>query len=239
MILYLISTADTSSIITAIIEQLPEKLRIFLNDSFFNTLSFQGAAAFGFNHPLVLALLAINAINIPLHHITREMESGTLELLLAHPFKRHSFIISLWVSGCLILFTIILAALIGSLSAIAIFHHLSQEIITKMMQISFNQWLLFILIMSYTMIITTFGEKGNKTGNISAVLTLIFYLLHFLSQLWESIAFIKPFNIFTYYEPQKLMFNHGNFLTDISILSSLILVCLFISLWQFGRRDIS
>ncbi|MCD4681986.1 MAG: hypothetical protein K8R86_01775, partial [Bacteroidales bacterium] len=71
LILYLVTTFDTLAIVSAILEQIPEKMRMFLNESFFNMLTFDGAAAFGFNHPLVLAVLAINAINIPVHHISR------------------------------------------------------------------------------------------------------------------------------------------------------------------------
>jgi len=239
LILYIISTFDTMSIISAILEQIPERIKVFLNDSFFNMLTFDGAAAFGFNHPLVLAVLAINAINIPVHHISRKMESGTLELLLAHPFKRHSLIISLWLSGCVILFVIIFTALIGSFSAIILFHNLSMSVFIRLIQIGLNLWLFFILVLSYTLLIATFGKMGSKAGNISAVITLIFYLLHFLSQLWSTIEFTIPFNVFTYYEPQKIMFGMGNIILDSSVLGSLIFVCLMISLWQFNRRDIS
>ncbi|MCD4665900.1 MAG: hypothetical protein K8R68_11575, partial [Bacteroidales bacterium] len=103
----------------------------------------------------------------------------------------------------------------------------------------FNLWLFFVLILSYTLLIATFGKTGSKTGNISAVITLIFYLLHFLSQLWSTIEFTIPFNVFSYYEPQKLMFGLGNIILDSAVLGSLILVCLILSLWQFNRRDIS
>jgi len=238
LILYLVTTFDTLAIVSAILDQIPEKMRIFLNESFFNMLTFDGAAAFGFNHPLVLAVLAINAINIPVHHISRELETGTLELLLAHPFKRQSLIISLWFSGCIILCAIIVAALIGSFSAIALFHQLSMGILLKMFKISFNLWMLFVLIFTYTLLIASFGKTGNKAGNISAVVTFVFYMLHFLSQLWSSIEFTKPFNIFTYYEPQNLMFKQDNIILNSVALGSLILICLLLSLWQFNRRDI-
>ena len=238
LILYLVTTFDTLAIVSAILEQIPEKMRMFLNESFFNMLTFDGAAAFGFNHPLVLAVLAINAINIPVHHISRELETGTLELLLAHPFKRQSLIISLWFSGCIILCAIIVAALIGSFSAIALFHQLSMGILLKMFQISFNLWMLFVLIFTYTLLIASFGKTGSKAGNISAVVTFVFYMLHFLSQLWSSIEFTKPFNIFTYYEPQNLMFKQDNIILNSVVLGSLILICLLLSLWQFNRRDI-
>jgi hypothetical protein len=64
------------------------------------------------------------------------------------------------------------------------------------------------------------------------------YLLSFLSQIGEALDFTRPFNIFTYYEPQALMFNKGNFILDIIVLSALIMICFGISLKQFGKRDI-
>ncbi|MEZ5195951.1 MAG: ABC transporter permease subunit [Bacteroidales bacterium] len=145
LILYLVTTIDTTSILTAILEQLPKRMQLFLNDSFFSTLTFDGAAAFGLNHPLVLALLAINAINIPIHHITHEIESGTLELLLAHPLKRSTLLTSLLRSGgALIVLLIIFAALLGSITSIIIFHHLSMDIVIQLFQICLIYCLLFV-----------------------------------------------------------------------------------------------
>jgi ABC-2 type transport system permease protein len=238
LILYLVTTFDTGAIISAILAQLPEAMRVFLQDSFFSMLNYDGAAAFGFNHPLVLALLVITAVNIPVHHITRELDSGTLELLLAHPFKRSSLIFSLWFSGGLILLVIIAAAMIGSLSSIFFFHHLTGTIFIHIVQIGINLWLFIVLIFSYTTLIAVFGKMGSKAGNFSAIITLVFYLLSFLAQIWSKLDFTRPFNIFTYYEPQALMFNKGHFGLDILVLGALIIICFGISYRQFGRRDI-
>jgi ABC-type transport system involved in multi-copper enzyme maturation permease subunit len=238
LILYLVTTFDTTSMISAVLAQLPESMRAFLQDSFFNTFTYDGAAAFGFNHPLVIALLVITAINIPVHHITREIETGTLELLLAHPFKRNSLLFSLWISGCLILALIIIAALAGSFTSIILFHHLTREIFIRLLQIGFNLWLLIMLIFSYTLLIAVFVKPGIKAGNLSAVITLVFYMVYFVAQLWDALKFLKPFNIFNYYEPQNLMFNKGNFISDIIISGSLVLLCTAISMRRFSRRDI-
>jgi ABC-2 type transport system permease protein len=238
LILYLVTTFDTGAIISAILAQLPEAMRVFLQDSFFSMLNYDGAAAFGFNHPLVLALLVITAVNIPVNHISREIDSGTLELLLAHPLKRTSLIISLWISGSMILLLIIAVAMIGSLTSILLFHHLTGTIFIHIIQIGINLWLFIVLIFSYTTLIAVFGKMGSKTGNFSAIISFVFYLLSFLSQIWDALDFTKPFNIFTYYEPQALMFNKGNFILDIIVLSALIMICFGISLKQFGKRDI-
>jgi hypothetical protein len=79
---------------------------------------------------------------------------------------------------------------------------------------------------------------GSKAGNFSAIITLMFYLLSFLAQMWSALKFTKPFNIFTYYEPQALMFDKGHFMLDILVLSALIILCFGISMKQFIKRDI-
>jgi ABC-2 type transport system permease protein len=228
LILYLVTTFDT----------LPPVMKAFLQDGFFSMLNYDGAAAFGLNHPLVLTLLVINAINIPSHHISRELESGTLELLLAHPVRRNTLLSSLWVSGSLIIMTIVVTALIGSCTSIILFHELTMKVFIHLLEICLNLWLLITLIFTYTMLIAVFGKTGSRVGNTSAGITFFFYLLFFLAEIWSALSFTKFFNIFNYYQPQKLMFGQGNFILDIFVLLSIIVLCLFISLRKFEKRDI-
>jgi len=51
-------------------------MKVFLQDSFFSMLTYDGAAAFGFNHPIVLTLLVITAINVQ-----REVGGNLAEIL--------------------------------------------------------------------------------------------------------------------------------------------------------------
>jgi ABC-2 type transport system permease protein len=238
LILFLVTTFDTKAIFSVILEQLPPAMKAFLQDSFFNMLSYDGAAAFGLNHPIVLTLLVINAINIPAHHISGELETGTLELLLAHPVKRRTLLLSLWTSGSLIILAIVTMALIGSCTSIIIFHHLTGSIFTHLLEITLNLGLLITLIFTYTLLIAVFGKSGFKAGNMSAAITFFFYLLFFLAQLWSKISLTNYFNIFYYYQPQKLMFGQGNFFRDVVILLSVIMLSLAISMRQFGKRDL-
>ncbi len=175
LILYLVNTFDTKELILAILSQLLESIRVFLNDIFFNMLNFDGAAAFGFNHPMVLVLLAVIAINIPVKHIAHEIENGSMEVLLSLPIKRERVITNLWLSGVLILFIIILTSLGGSLLAIYTFHTISSGIFIKLLMIGTNLWLFFILIMSYTLLFAAFCKRSNFSANLAAMITLIFY----------------------------------------------------------------
>jgi ABC-type transport system involved in multi-copper enzyme maturation permease subunit len=225
LILRLVTAIDHSSIIMYLIEQLPENVQAKFGN-FTSMLTVEGAAAFGLNHPLVLVILSIGAITIPSRHIAGEAETGTLELVLSFPVKRIKLLMNLWTSAAVFLFLIIFCALCSSLLSINIF------------KIGCNLWLLFVFIMSLTMVLSSFEKEGNKVGIRVAGIALVFYLLHYLSSLWNAIQFTKPFNIFTYYQPEDLMTGQRSFLLHFMVLSSLILLCLLVSIYQFNRRDI-
>jgi hypothetical protein len=92
--------------------------------------------------------------------------------------------------------------------------------------------------MSLTMVLSSFEKAGNKVGLSVAAIVLVFYLLHYLSSLWDALQFTISFNIFTYYQPEDLMTGQRSFLLHFGVLFSLILVCLSVSIYQFNRRDI-
>ena len=110
--------------------------------------------------------------------------------------------------------------------------------ILKLLQIVFNLWLLFVLIFSFTLLLASFSREGSKTGARAAAITLVFYLLHFLSGIWDTLKFTRPVNIFTYYQPAKLMFELESARVNVAVLTVLTGICLAVSLWQFKRRDI-
>jgi len=238
LILNLVRSFDTQAMMESILMQLPKNMQLFLKESFFSTLTLDGAAAFGYNHPMVIALIIVNAINIPVRHISRELESGTLELLLSHPVKRHSFMLMLWGSGIFILLLITASAFLGSVLGIYFFHELSTAIVLKVLEISLNMWLFSILVLSNTMLIASKAKGGSLPGNLSAMIAFVFYIIFLISQLWDSVAFLQPYNIFYYYEPQQIMLGRGHSGLDALVLVGLSGLCFGISVLFFKRRDI-
>lgn len=238
LILLIFTTIDYVPIIEAFMKQLPEQFRMFFAAEFFQRFSPEGAAAFGFNHPLVISVMAINAIVIPARYIAGEVETGTLELLLTYPIERRRHVVRVWLSSAIELLFIVCCGWIGSFLSIAIFHTFTEQVVFGMLKVGVCLWMLFLLISSYTLLISTYSKEGGKTGLRSAAITLIFYLVHVLSTMWEDLSFIQPFNIFNYYLPQKLMFGQSSFILNIVVLASLILIFLGLSIRQFDKRDI-
>ena len=235
----IVTTFDVEPIIQAILQQLPEQARLFMAQAFLTQLlSIQGAAAFMFNHPVVLILIAVNAMLIPSRHLAGEIESGTLELLLALPLRRGQFVLRLWASGASLLLAIIFAAWAGCFTGVALLDNLTGNFVFSMLKVGINLWLLSVVIMTYTLLLSTFAREAGKASLYAAAMTLVLYLLNFLSQFWQALAVTRPINIFTYYQPQKLALGLGHFAAHAAVLAAVIAVSLAIGLWQFQRRDI-
>ena len=118
LIFRIFTSFDYAPILEAILKQLPPQMKILFNEQFLIQLSINGAAAFGFNHPLVLFNLGILAIALPGWHIAGEAESGILELHLAYPIRREAFFTSLWLACTASLLAVILCGYLGSLIAL-------------------------------------------------------------------------------------------------------------------------
>jgi ABC-2 type transport system permease protein len=238
LIIWLMSSINYVPIMEAILNQLPPQMKIIFNQEFMNRLSIDGAAAFGFNHPIVLMVLGIVAIILPTRHIAGEIEAGTLELLLSYPVSRSRLNISLALSSATILIAIIVAGWIGSFSALIIFNHFSMEMFGQLIKIGLILWILLCLITNYSLLISVYGREAGKSGLRSAGITLIFYFLNFIATLWESLEFTQVINPFHYYQPQKLMFGEQSFILDAVVLLSATIFFFIIAYLHFSRRDI-
>lgn len=238
LIIWIFASFDYMPIIEALLNQLPQQLRILFSEQFFTYLSIKGAAAFGFNHPLVLFLLGLLAITSSSRQIAGESENGILELQLAYPIRRRTLFITLWISISFMLFVVIMSGLLGSLLALYLKGKFSVDIIIQLIKIVVNLWFLFLLIITYSLLLSCVGREASKSGTQGAAITLLFYFTFFLGGIWKPLAPLQAFNIFNYYQPQKLMFNDVNFGINLLILMSLIMIGFAIGLRQFIKRDI-
>lgn len=88
------------------------------------------------------------------------------------------------------------------------------------------------------MMIATLKKGGSAPGNYAAMIVFVFYLLFLVGQLWDKLRFLLPYNIFNYYEPQKVMLHQGHLSKDVLILLLLASIGPGLSLTFFSKRDI-
>ena len=238
LLLRVVTSFEIPPIILSVLEGMPEAVRRVVGQDALSMLTVRGAAAFGFNHPLVLVIMAIAAIMIPARHVAGEVENGTLELLLSLPLERVTLLLRLFAATVLFLLLIAAAALASSLASIALFDRLSADTALRLAGIACNLWLLFTFVASLALLLSTFGRETNKVALRAAGVTLVFYLLHFLSSMWDALAFTKPFNVFTYFQPTALMVGERSLGLNAAVLAVLIVVLVAGSAFQFDRRDV-
>lgn len=237
-IIWIFSTLNYIPIFEAIYNQVPPHLKVLLDEQFMYRLSIKGAAAFGMNHPLVLVIMGILAVAYSVRLISGEAEKGLLELLLSHPLERNRFFSTLFLSTAFFLFIAVSGALTGSFTALMLKKQGTAEILINLSSIGINLWFLFLLIASYSLLLAVYSKERGKFGSAAMVITLTFYLLHFIGSFWEELAFLKPFNIFSYYLPQKQMFGEIQLYRNIIPLAGLTFSCFILGMKRFSRRDL-
>ncbi len=238
LILWIFSSINYIPILEVVLNQLPPQIRMLIDQELLGRLSVKGMAAFGFNHPMVLLVLGLTAISMASRQIAGNVENGSLELLIAYPFKRSHLYFSLWFAILTVILVMIVGGLSGSLLTLVIKNLLTREMLNSLVQIALNLWILFALIMSYALLLSAYHREGGRVGILSAAITLIFYFLYFLASFWDQTTFLKPFNIFHYYQPQKIMSGTVNLEYNLLILLILTGLCLTLGIHRFRRRDI-
>src|SRR5207248_2576125 len=55
-----------------------------------------------------------------------------------------------------------------------------------------------------TMFISARGRFRGRVLAIAVFLTVLQFLVNLIGQLWETVAFLRPFTVFYYYQPQRI-----------------------------------
>lgn len=222
-----------------IIEKLPPAVQAALGEQFLTQLTLAGAAALGYNHPIVLTFLGVLAITIPAQHLAGENEDGTLHLVLALPVRRWRVLFSLWCITHLFLVLVVAAGWGGTAIARQLFPAEAHIPLPKIFQLGVNLWLVMGVVGSYTCVIAVFAKEGTRVALRSAALTLLFFFWNYTTQIWKAAKSLEIFSIFHYYQPRQIIQSDPGYAVNILILIVLNAVLISAALYGFERKDIS
>lgn len=238
LIITLVVTIDILDIFQVYYHQLAPQIQQLIGEEFMAQFSLKGAVAFGYNHPLVLIFLGIIAVILPSGRIAGEIENGTLELLFSLPVKRLVISLSLWLFSGMALLIVVSGCCLGTLSGMLFYPETRIVPVFAVTKLGLNLWLLMLLINAYSFLISSFAREGGKAALYSAIITLLFYFLNYAAKIWTDIDFMQPFNIFYYYQPQKIMMGTAAFWKNITVLGLPVIVFGLIAVRKIIRRDI-
>ncbi|HJZ57255.1 MAG TPA: ABC transporter permease subunit, partial [Gemmataceae bacterium] len=187
--------------------------------------------AVGMLHPIVLILSCVWVIGRAAGAVAGEVDRGTMELLMSQPVPRNRLILAHFLVDCLAIPVLCLSFFAGTefgLWAVGPFtadytavKKINQEIPFPIpvpehpeeMSVSgrpefpalANLAALMFALSGLTMALSAAGRNRWRVIGLGVLVTVLMFVANVLGQLWETVGFLRPFTVFFYYQPQKVM----------------------------------
>jgi ABC-2 type transport system permease protein len=170
--------------------------------------------------------------------IAREVERGTLDLLLAQPVKRYKVLISKFAVFVLAALLIAAASLAGLALGTALINE-SVDIIS--LSLVLLEALLFVLAFaSITLLFATLFLEPRRSLLAAGVIMAGSYILNFIVPILDpSVSWLRNLSVFYYYQPQEIISSASLNGTAVAVYATVAVVCFIAALAVFQRRDIS
>ncbi len=232
-----VSTIDVQSVLGDIMSSLPPIMQSMVGEQILGGMTQQGILAFGWNHPIALAAGGALAIVLGSRAIAGEVETGAIELVLAQPISRATYLSTQALFGCAALLLLSLGGLAGSLIGQKIYG-LEPFGVHACVALGLNFWLMNAATFAVALFISAFSREAGRVGSLGFVLLLISYIAQVLGQLWTKAAFLLPYAIYERYSPRDLLKTGTIPLSSIAVLGSVLVLGLAAASMRFRRRDL-
>jgi len=233
----IVSTIDIIGALQGIMKNVPPLFRSIIEEQFFSGLSSKSVIAFGWNHPISLALGAAAAIIFATRAVAGEIENGVMELLLSQPVSRNRYlsgqIIFAFVAlAGLSLFGILGTFLGGKIYNVPLFSG------PTLFQLALNYFLLQTVWYGIALLVSVHAREAGRVAIIGFLLALISYLISVIGKLWNNATFLLPYTINTYFSPQSILAENRLEIRSLILLALLCVFSISLAVQRFHQRDI-
>lgn len=201
-------------------------------------ISLSGSIALGFIHPFTLLLMGIIAIGLPVLAIAGERQRGTLEVVLARPVPRQSYVVTIALAGAISLAVLMAMELIGGLVSATATGYVGELNSANLVALWFNGWCLFLAILGIALAASVSFDRLGQALGLTLVVVLASYFLYLVGSLnpnWSSIQGFSFFNLVK----AKLVLTDGINVLDAVLLLVIAAVTTAYALLAFPRRDLA
>jgi ABC-2 type transport system permease protein len=217
------------------------------------------ALTIGYVHPVIQAILCIWAVGRAAGAITGEIDRGTMELLLAQPVPRSRLILAHLCVDCVTIPILCLSLWAGNwlgrwlvgVQDDGPLPGLPGQIISPMIFLPAlaNVAALVFALSGCTLWLSARGRFRGRVLSLAVFLVLLQFLVNVIGQLLDQAAWMRPFTVFYYFQPQQIILNgewnarwHVNhwsqYVNVIVVLATVGVVGYLLALRTFCRRDL-
>jgi ABC-2 type transport system permease protein len=195
------------------------------------------------NHPFIVLLIAIWAINRGSSAVAAEVERGTLDMILSRPISRSAYLAS---GVCIALFGLaILSAAIFAGASIAVRYNVLRETPSAwaLLWPALNLGALGLPIYGYTLLASSIDQVRWRPTTIGSVLTLGGFIAFviasnpvFRDRSWRP--WLERVSIFKAFDPVELVTDGQSFQFNVSLLAGIAATAITLAFVAFAVRDL-
>jgi ABC-type transport system involved in multi-copper enzyme maturation permease subunit len=195
-----------------------------------------GVLAFGWNHPVVHALLSAVAITLAARAIAGEVENGAIELVLSQPVSRERYFAAHLLFGLCALSAVLVAGLLGT--AIGQVAFSLETFGARLAVLFFNMLLLQLAIYALTLLASAFGREAGRVALVGVLVAVLSFLINAIATLWNRAEFAKPFSLHGYFDPRQILVQDHLAASSVAVLLTVAVAATAAALFRFTRRDL-
>jgi len=210
----------------------------FTNFGSGNLFTVSGAITLGTQHPLLIALFGIFAVGGAAVAIAGERQAGTLEVLLARPIPRRTYLLTQLVA-ILAIVALLVAALLTGMAVGAVTQGLTAELdLARFPLMWLNGLLLWAAFTSFSLAVSASFDRPGPAIGLSLAFLLANYFVEILGSFWTDAQWTQEYSLFNHFQPSEILAGKADPL-DFVLLGLVSLVPLAYALWVFQRRDLA
>ena len=219
------------------IETMPQGFRALIKASGEYASEEMGYLAVGFREPIYLIIILSFVIASSSSAIAKEIERGTIFLLLSRPVSREEFFLAKLATTFIGTVLLLCFAILGTWLGSIVFgvNGIDYDLVFK---IQINVFFLALAVAGIGYLISSMLSEGGKTLALSSGVTVLMFFIEFLADSLPSIDWIGYVSVFHYYEPSILVNSESLSWVNLSILIIVGFIGLTLATIMFKRRDI-
>jgi ABC-2 type transport system permease protein len=210
----------------------------FANFGSGNLFTVPGAITLGTQHPFLIALISIFAVGSASTAIAGERQSGTLEVVLARPIPRLTYLVTHEVA-ILGVVAVLVALLLAGMTVGIVVHGYSGEVnLAGLPLVWLNGFLLWAAFTTFSLAASASSDRSGPAIGLALAYLLINYFLELLGSFWDAASWTQAYSLFDHFQPTEIFAGRAN-PVDFALLAVVALVPLAYAIWRFPRRDLA
>jgi ABC-2 type transport system permease protein len=201
-------------------------------------LSPTGWLAAAMTHPVSLALLVGAALAVAAGAVATEVERGTVELVLARPVPRWSFLLGKAGATWVAVSAVELGAVAGVLLARATVEGVGGIGLGSLGRAFLGSWLLFGALGMVGLAVSARSSLRGRAIGVSVAIVVGAFFLRFVALLIDRVSALRFASPFHYFRPPDLLTGQAMG-PDLGVLAALAAASLALAGWWFARRDLA